>query len=43
MRRVPLALAYNAEFAPHELNRLMRIVKGNRVWFLEAWHEFFRA
>jgi len=39
----PVGLAYNFGFAAWEINRLLSMVRKNRIRFLEAWNGYFGA
>lgn len=37
----PLAVAWNDGYAPHEINRLLKVVEEHKHMFLEAWYDYF--
>ena len=39
---VPVELATNHGFRPHEINVILNLVSKHRTRLLEAWHEYFR-
>jgi len=37
----PVALAKNRGFKPHELRAIRHLVMQNRLFLIEAWHDYF--
>jgi hypothetical protein len=39
----PVSLARSTGFSPQDLSKLLSLVEGNQITFVEAWNEFFHV